>query len=115
MRRYMIPIFMMVFIPAFINSVCAHDPVKKAGAGKANFTKHFNESLFRITEKEEFSVEVLLDDKEYNIGKGVLGIVVHDKNDNDVKFADIKISYKDMKEAPVVTEKGARGLCCLKP
>lgn len=106
MRRYMISIFLMVFFPAFIDNVCAQNPAEKTGAGKAIFTKHFNESLFRITEKEEFSVEVLLDDKEYKIGKGVIGIVVHDKNDNDVKFADIKISYQDMKENPVVTEKG---------
>lgn len=106
MRKCMIAIFMMVFFPAFVNNVCAQNPVEKAGAGKVKFTKHFNESLFRITEKEEFSIEVLLDDKEYKIGKGVIGIVVHDKNDNDVKFADIKISYQDMKETPVVTEKG---------
>ncbi|MEK7841686.1 MAG: hypothetical protein AAB197_03325 [Deltaproteobacteria bacterium] len=106
MRKYIISIFMIIFFHAFINNVCAHDPVEKAGAGKAKFTKHFNESLFRITEKEEFSIEVLLDDKEYKIGKGVIGIVVHDKNDDDVKIADIKISYQDMKESPVVTEKG---------
>lgn len=106
MRRYIISIFLMVFSHAFINNVWAHDPVEKTGAEKAMFTKHFNGSLFKITDKEEFSVEVLLDDKEYNIGKNVIGIVIHDKKDNDVRFADIKISYKDMKEAPVVTEKG---------
>lgn len=106
MRKYIIPIFVIVFFPAFINNVCAQNPVEKTGAGKAKFTKHFNESLFRITEKEEFSIEVLLDDKEYKIGKGVIGIVVHDKNDDDVKIADIKISYQDMKETPVVIEKG---------
>ena len=106
MRKHIIYIIMIVFSAVFIDNVSAQSPEEKAGAGKAKFTKHFNESLFRITEKEEFSIEVLLDDKEYKIGKGVIGIVVHDKNDDDVKIADIKISYQDMKESPVVTEKG---------
>lgn len=105
MRKYIIPIFMIVFFPAFIN-VRAQHLEEKTDAGKAKFTKHFNESLFRITEKGEFSIEILLDDKEYKIGKDVIGIVVHDKNDDDVKIADIKISYQDMKESPVVIEKG---------
>ncbi len=105
MKKYIIPIFMIVFFPAFIN-VRAQHLEEKTDVGKAKFTKHFNESLFRITEKGEFSIEILLDDKEYKIGKDVIGIVVHDKNDDDVKIADIKISYQDMKESPVVIEKG---------
>jgi len=36
------------------------------------FTKHFNQSLFNITDKGLFSVEILLDDMEYpKLGKDV--------------------------------------------
>ena len=104
-RKYIIPIFILVFFLAFIN-VRAHHPEEKTGAGKASFTKHFNGSLFMITEKGEFSIEILLDEKEYKIGKDVIGIVVHDRNDGDVENADIKINYKDMKGTPVIKEKG---------
>lgn len=105
LRKYIIPIFMLVFSLAFINAR-AHHPEEKTVAGKASFTKHFNGSLFMITEKAEFSIEILLDEKEYKIGKDVIGIVVHDRNDSDVENADIKINYKDMKETPVIKEKG---------
>ena len=104
-RKYIILIFILVFFLAFIN-VRAHHPEEKTGAGKASFTKHFNGSLFMITEKGEFSIEILLDEKEYKIGKDVIGIVVHDRNDGDVENADIKINYKDMKGTPVIKEKG---------
>lgn len=96
---------MLVFFHAFIGA-WAHQPEEKTGIGKAKFTKHFNLSIFGITEKGEFSIEILTDDREYKIGKDVIGIVVHDKNDDDVESAGIKISYKDMKEPPAIEEKG---------
>ncbi|HET6514664.1 MAG TPA: hypothetical protein VFG09_05840 [Thermodesulfovibrionales bacterium] len=78
---------------------------------KARFTKHFNETLFQISEKGEFSVEVLLDDKEYpKLGKNVIGIVIHNKHDQDVEGADITLSLlsdgQDVTGSPFVKEKG---------
>jgi len=67
---------------------------------KAEFTKHFNESLFRIADKGEVSIEILLDDKEYKIGKNVIGIVIHDKHDKDVEGAK--------PEATVETSEGSK-------
>lgn len=96
---------MFVFFSAFIN-VWAHQPEEKTDAGKAKFTKHFNGSLFKITDNGEFSLEILLDEKEYKIGKDVIGIVLHDKNDGDVEGANIKINYQGMTEPPVIKEKG---------
>ena len=60
------------------------------------FTKHFQESLFDITEHGTYSLEVLLDDKEYNIGQNVIGIVVHDAGDEDVAGAELAIVRKDL-------------------
>lgn len=62
---------------------------------KRIFTKHFQESLFDITGKAAFSIEVLLDDKEHDIGKGMIGIVVHDERDADVAGANLTITRKN--------------------
>jgi hypothetical protein len=80
---------------------------------KRAFTKHFKETLFDITAKAEFSIEILLDDKEYNkLGKDVVGIVIHNFHDADVEKAAIIIDFRNLETgepttgAPVVKEKG---------
>ena len=75
------------------------------------FTKHFNQSLFNITDKGLFSVEILLDDTEYpKLGKAVLGIVIHDQYDKDVEGAAIKITAMSEGQAgataPVIKDRG---------
>jgi len=70
---------------------------------KSIFTKHFQETLFDITEHAAYSVEVLLDEKEYKIGKDVVGIVIHNAHDEDVKGAELRIVLKNLttgEEAP---------------
>ncbi len=84
----------------------APEPQKKL------FTKHFQQTLFDITRHAEYSIEILLDDKEYPIGKDVIGIVVHDAHDEDVKGAAFAIVRKDLTTGegipatPVITDKG---------
>ncbi len=79
---------------------------------KTLFTKHFQQSLFDITKQARYSVEVLLDDKEYPIGKNVIGIIVHNAHDEDVKGAELTITRKDLATGeeiptkPVITDKG---------
>ncbi|HUO77479.1 MAG TPA: FixH family protein [Thermodesulfovibrionales bacterium] len=79
---------------------------------KRIFTKHFQETLFDISKKAEFSIEILLDDKEYKIGKNVIGVVVHNANDKDVEKAAISIDFRNSDtgrpstQTPVVKEKG---------
>lgn len=65
-------------------------------AEKVLFTKHFQDSLFDVTEHAMYSLEILLDDSEYKIGKDVIGIVVHDKKDEDVVGAELAIVQKDL-------------------
>ncbi len=85
---------------------------ESAGGGKTLFTKHFQNTLFDITEHAAYSVEILLDDKEYKIGKNVVGIVIHNANDEDVSSAKLAFILKDLiagKNSPVtavVTDKG---------
>ncbi len=84
----MFGIFLLVFISS---NAWAHHPTGGAGLGQAgpirtiptatfqkaslahgesreskkvSLTKHFNESLFKVTEKGLFSIEILMDDKE---------------------------------------------------
>lgn len=80
---------------------------------RASFTKHFKETLFDITTKAEFSVEILPDDREYKkLGKDVVGLVVHNSHDEDVEKAAIAIDFRNLDTgetatgAPVVKEKG---------
>lgn len=63
---------------------------------KKIFTKHFQETLFDITQYAAFSVEVLLDDKEYKIGQGVIGIVLHNEKDSDVIGAKMTVTFKNI-------------------
>ena len=75
------------------------------------FTKHFNESLFNITEKGLFSVEILMDDREYpKLGKDVIGLVIHNAGDKDVDGATIKMTAAPEGQAwtdvPVIKDKG---------
>ena len=79
---------------------------------KTLFTKHFQNTLFDVTEHTMYSVEILLDDQEYKIGKNVIGMVIHNAHDEDVTAAEITFVLKDLvagKNFPVtskITDKG---------
>ncbi len=96
-------------------SLLAASPAGTQGFGpteKRMFTKHFQGTLFDITQHGDYSVEILLDEKEYKIGENVIGIVVHDAHDEDVKGAEITIGHKnlatneDAHAMLIVTDKG---------
>jgi hypothetical protein len=81
---------------AFLFTACAGNKVpiskfqridKKVG----NFTKHVKESLFKVTDKGLYSAEVLLLDGNLKVGRNDFDIVIHDRNDDDVEDAYIKI------------------------
>ncbi|UCE79146.1 MAG: hypothetical protein JSV13_00460 [Nitrospiraceae bacterium] len=52
------------------------------------------------------------DDKEYDIGKNVIGIVIHNADDKDVKGIDLTFSYKNLEtgenapDTPGIDDKG---------
>ncbi|MHB8879895.1 MAG: hypothetical protein ACYC69_00130 [Thermodesulfovibrionales bacterium] len=82
-----------------------------AGGGKTIFSKHFQNTLFGVSERAVYSVEILLNDKEYDIGKNVVGMVIHDARDEDVIGAEISFVLKDLVSGesstltPTVTDK----------
>jgi hypothetical protein len=93
----------LVIVLALFAGAYAHSGDHGDGA---KFTKHFNETLFAIAEKGQVSIEVLLDEKEYKIGRDVIGIVVHDRHDEDVEGAKLEVMLVGSAEPLKVTEKG---------
>jgi hypothetical protein len=59
------------------------------------FTKHFTGSLFNITEKKLYSVELLLWDGRISIGENKVYLIVHNNEDKDVAGADIDVVAKN--------------------
>ncbi|MEW6001418.1 MAG: hypothetical protein AB1638_02020 [Nitrospirota bacterium] len=73
------------------------------------FTKHFEESLFKITGKGLFSVELLIKD-HLEIGRNDFALIIHDNRDRDVEGARLKIVSRmpgsNITIEPIVKEKG---------
>jgi hypothetical protein len=89
-----ISVFFFLFVLSVSDQAVAHE-----GHGTAEqilFTKHFEKTLFDVTEHGTFSIEVLPDDKEYEIGKAMTGIIVHDTKDSDVVGAELTIVHKNL-------------------
>jgi len=103
---------LMVLLLFSGNPSSAADDGGITGGVKTIFTKHFHKTLFDVTEHAVYSVEILLDDEEYTIGKNVTGIVIHNAYDEDVTGAEITCILKNLasgKNSPVtpkVTDKG---------
>jgi uncharacterized surface anchored protein len=113
MRRFSLKTFLIVLgLGLFLNALASPLQAEADKNTKRIFTKHFQETLFDITKNAEFSIEILLDEKEYKIGKNVIGIVVHNKRDQDVEKATLSIDFRNTEtgqpssQTPVVKEKG---------
>lgn len=98
--------FNMLIAGLFLIFVTAAPSHSGSHEGGAMFTKHFNETLFAVGGKGQVSIEVLLDEKEYKIGKDVIGIVVHDSHDEDVEDASLVVTAAGAAEPLKVKEKG---------
>ncbi len=95
----------LVMVPAGADE--GHSP-----GGKKLFMKHFEESLFDITKNASYSIEILLDNKEYDIGKDSIGVALHNDRDVDVTGATFTLVLKNLDSGkpasgtPTITEKG---------
>ncbi len=104
------PIFALLIILCFVNPSFSEGHDNHAPK-KGEFTKHFNQSLFKITDKGKFSVEMLLDQSEYKIGKDVVGIIIHDEFDRDVEGATITVSLDSINsDKPIIVTEKKEGL-----
>src|SRR5271169_5111603 len=75
-------------------------------------TKHYEQSLFKMTDNGLYSVEMVIKDKDLKVGVNTLDIIVHDKSDKDVAGAEINVvpwmpeMGHGVFEQPVVKERG---------
>lgn len=86
MRNILLAITMLTLLMAG----CAAEQTR--GTGNPQFTKHFGGSIFKVTEKELFSVEIASDEKTLKLGNDALGIIIHNAKDEDVEGANIQVS-----------------------
>jgi hypothetical protein len=95
----------MVILLLFSSVLCA-------AAGEPGATKHYENSLFKTTEKGLFSVELLTKGNEFRVGSNKADIIVHDRNDRDVTGAQLTITPwmpamgHGVFEKPAVMERG---------
>ncbi len=76
---------------------------------------HYEGSLFKITDKGYYSVELLVKDGHYSVGSNTLDLIVHKdvEGNRDVENAIIKVvpwmpmMGHGVNEEPVITERGA--------
>lgn len=76
------------------------------------FTKHYENSLFKVTEKSMFSVEMVIKEHGLKTGINMIDLIIHDRDDRDVIGASVTVTpwMPEMGHGvfgkPVVTEKG---------
>jgi hypothetical protein len=78
---------------------------------KGKYTQHFDDSVFAVTDKGEFSVEMLWGGKKLDVGKNSFDIVIHSKADMDVEGAGITIepvmpAHGMKAERPSISDRG---------
>ena len=105
MRTILLTIFLALSPVAVF---AAHSGQSEAG----QHTKHYEQSLFKMTDNGLYSVEMVIKDKDLKVGVNTLDIIVHDKSDKDVAGAEIKVvpwmpeMGHGVFEKPVVKERG---------
>jgi len=98
----------LIMLAGYATSETAHGE----GEAHAPMTKHYGDTLFKVTDNGEYSVEVLLPDQKVEMGVNKVDIIIHDKNDRDVAGADITVTPwmpsmdHGVMEKPVINEKG---------
>lgn len=102
MKDLMSVVFSAVLVAGLLAAPAANAHEGHGAGGKKIFTKHFQETLFDITPHAAFSVEVILNNDEYKIGQNVIGIVVHNAEDEDVTGAKIAVGLKNIETGAMV-------------
>jgi len=82
----------MVFLTLMFLAITTSAHMKYKPKGKIEgFTKHFEKSLFEITQKGYYSVEMVIKSGILKQGKNEIDLVLHDNKDRDVTDAEITI------------------------
>lgn len=82
------------------------------GHGDVKITKHFDESLTMLTDKNLFSLEMVVPAKQLSMGVNTVEIIVHHASGGDVPQAELTVTPwmpsmgHGVMQKPVVTERG---------
>jgi len=82
------------------------------GHGDVKVTKHFDESLTKLTDNNLYSLELVIPDKHLMMGVNTIEIIVHHATGGDVAQADLTVTPwmpsmgHGVLQKPVVTERG---------
>ncbi|MDA8432773.1 MAG: FixH family protein [Nitrospiraceae bacterium] len=74
--------------------------------------RHYKDSLFKVTDKGLFGVEIVVKGDRLKVGPNALDVIIHDKDDRDVAGAELTVTPwmpsmgHGVFEKPVVTERG---------
>ncbi len=79
----------------------AHDPL----------TKHYGDTLYKITDNGKYGVEILLPDQKVEMGVNKIDLLIHDMKDRDVTGARITVTpwmpsmEHGVSEKPLINER----------
>jgi len=82
------------------------------GHGDVKITKHFDESLTMLTDKNLFSLEMVIPAKQLSMGVNTVEVIVHHASGGDVPQAELTVTPwmpsmgHGVMQKPVVTERG---------
>jgi len=82
------------------------------GHGDVKVTKHFDESLTKLTDNKLYSLEMVIPDQQLKMGVNSVEIIVHFATGGDVAQADVTVTPwmpsmgHGVMQKPVVTERG---------
>ncbi len=82
------------------------------GHGDVKVTKHFDDSLTRLTDNNLYSLELVIPEKYFNMGVNTVEIIVHHATGGDVAQAELTVTPwmpsmgHGVMGKPVVTERG---------
>jgi hypothetical protein len=82
------------------------------GHGDAKITKHFEDSLTKFSDKNLYSLELVIPDKNLMMGVNSIELIVHHATGGDVAQAEVSVTPwmpsmgHGVMEKPVITERG---------
>jgi hypothetical protein len=88
------------------------DMAEGHGHGDVKVTRHYDESLTRLTDNNVYSLELVIPDKYLKMGANTVEIIVHHATGGDVAQAELTVTPwmpsmgHGVMQKPVVTERG---------
>jgi len=118
MKRGMFVIFALFLLLAGCATTKEHTAAQMEGMsgshghGEAKITKHFDDSLTKLTDNKMYSLELVIPEKQLHMGVNTVEIIVHHATGGDVPQAEVTVTPwmpsmgHGVMQKPVITERG---------